>query len=108
MASPRPNGSEESKARTPEVAEERFSHVRKVVEDCARGKGWVNGFGTGFGFVHGESSSRRFSPQIAHAANARGQPGHKPSRLPAPKPATAASAAQSPTTPTKTIGVRLR
>jgi hypothetical protein len=32
---------EESKARTPEVAEERFRHVRAVVEKCARSKGWA-------------------------------------------------------------------
>lgn len=32
---------EESKARTPEVAEERFAHVRGVIEKCARSKGWT-------------------------------------------------------------------
>src|SRR3954447_13040951 len=29
---------EENKARTPELAEERFAHVRSVVEKCARSK----------------------------------------------------------------------
>ncbi len=32
---------EESKARSPEVAEERFAHIKAVVEKCAHSKGWT-------------------------------------------------------------------
>lgn len=32
---------EESKARTPEIAQERYLHIKEVIEKCARNKGWT-------------------------------------------------------------------